>query len=248
MLGEVHFNQTKLRDIALSEISDLVLDPSNEGFSGHVHFLAASSIVAASENQEINKILNSGISLCDSAPLGAVLRVTNSKFRNIRGSDFLREVLLRDNGTKGHFFIVSEETVFNSLFNFARGLNPVVKFVGSVAPDYAEDFKKDYPEWEHQIFQSNAEIIWVGLGSPKQDFIAHHLSEATGKTCIAVGAALEFVSGVKNEAPKFFQFLYLEWLFRLLQDPRRLFSRYTIGNAKFLVEVAKHLWALRRFK
>jgi N-acetylglucosaminyldiphosphoundecaprenol N-acetyl-beta-D-mannosaminyltransferase len=248
MLEDIFFNQMRLRDTTLNEISGFVLDRPKNSFGEHFHFLAASSIVAAADSQELNEIFSSGVSLCDSAPLGAVLRITNSSFQNIRGSDFIRELIRRDDGSFRHFFLIPETTVYDSFVEFCKGLNPRIRLVGSIVPPYANDFKEDYPEWERRILQSNADIVWVGLGSPKQDFIVNHLSKSTGKTCIAVGAALEFVSGVKTEAPRFVQLLYLEWLFRLLQDPRRLFSRYTIGNTKFLIEVTKHLVSLRRIR
>jgi N-acetylglucosaminyldiphosphoundecaprenol N-acetyl-beta-D-mannosaminyltransferase len=241
MLEVIYFNQTCLRNSSLMEISNALPRLAANDLPNRVHFLAASSVVAALDNQELNNIFNSGISLCDSRPLGAVLRLKISNFCNIRGSDFLREIIRVDDGTKGHFFLVSDTKIYNSLIKYAKGINPKFKFVGKITPEFASNFDKDYPKWELEINQSGADFVWVGLGSPKQDFIVHHLNIATGKTCIAIGAALEFVSGEKAEAPKFVQSLYLEWFFRLLNDPRRLASRYLIGNFRFLIQVGKFL-------
>ena len=241
MLEDVYFNQTRLRNVSLAEISKALKNLPKTDFPNHLHFLAASSLVAAMDNVELNSIFNSGISLCDSGPLGAVLRRKIPGFCNIRGSDFLREIIRIDDGTKGHFFLVPHVTIYNCLIEYATGINPKFKFVGSLTPDFAKDFHKDYPKWEIEINKSSADFVWVGVGSPKQDYIAHHLNNATGKTCIAIGAALQFVSGEKAEAPKWVQALYLEWFFRLLNDPRRLASRYTIGNFRFIMQVAKFL-------
>jgi N-acetylglucosaminyldiphosphoundecaprenol N-acetyl-beta-D-mannosaminyltransferase len=241
MLEAIYFNRTRLRNVSLSEISEALPQLKKWDFPNRVHFLAASSLVAAVDNEELSYIFNSGVSLCDSGPLGAVLRRKNPGFSNIRGSDFLRETIRIDDGTKRHFFLVSDVAIYNSLIRYARGVNPEFKFVGQITPKFATSFDKDYPKWESEINQSGADFVWVGLGSPKQDYIAYHINNATGKTCIAIGAALEFVSGEKVEAPKLVQAFYLEWFFRLLNDPRRLASRYTIGNFRFLIQVAKFL-------
>lgn len=241
MLEDVYFNKTRLRNSTLFEITSLLPHLAESELPNCLHFVAASSVVAALDNQQLNDIFHSGISLCDSGPLGAVLRRKISRFDNIRGSDFLREIIRIDDGTKGHFFIVPDVTVYNSLIEYATRINPRFKFVGSITPDFANSFDQDYPKWELEVNQSAADFIWVGLGSPKQDYIAHHLNNVTGKTCIAIGAALEFVSGEKPEAPRLIQTLYLEWFFRLINDPRRLASRYTIGNFRFLVQVGKFM-------
>ena len=241
MLDVIGFNKTILRNTTLSEISRELPHLTNKGFPNRLHFLAASSIVAALDSEELNRIFNSGISLCDSGPLGAVLRSKIIGFSNIRGSDFLREIIRIDDGTQGHFFVVPDSAIYKSLIKYAKGINPRFRFAGHISPGFATNFEKDYPKWEAEIAQSGADFVWIGLGSPKQDYIAYNLNKSTGKTCIAIGAALEFVSGEKAEAPKFIQAIYLEWFFRLLNDPRRLASRYTIGNFRFLMEVLRFI-------
>ena len=246
MLDDIYFNRTRLRETTLEEICNLLPSLIISKFPNHVHFLAASSVVAALDSEELNDIFNSGISLCDSRPLGAVLRRKNSHFYNIRGSDFLREIVRIDDGTKSHFFIIPTIEIYNSLVNYTKNLNPKFRFAGYLVPEFAKSFENEYQVWSSKINISNSDFVWVGLGSPKQDYIAHQLNEATGKTCIAIGAALEFISGVKAEAPRFVQVLYLEWLFRLINDPRRLFLRYTVGNFRFLLQVAKFLINLNK--
>jgi N-acetylglucosaminyldiphosphoundecaprenol N-acetyl-beta-D-mannosaminyltransferase len=246
MLDVIDFNQTRLRNTSLAEISKELPHLINKKLPNRLHFLAASSIVAALDSEELNSIFSSGISLCDSGPLSAVLRRRVSGFINIRGSDFLREIIRIDDGTKGHFFVVPDVAIYNSLIEYTKRINPKFKFVGQITPRFASNFDKDYPKWQSEIALSGAEFVWVGLGSPKQDYIAYHLNKLTGKTSIAIGAALEFVSGEKAEAPRIIQALYLEWFFRLLNDPRRLASRYTIGNVRFLIQVVKFMLSVKK--
>jgi N-acetylglucosaminyldiphosphoundecaprenol N-acetyl-beta-D-mannosaminyltransferase len=81
-------------------------------------------------------------------------------------------------------------------------------------------------------------IIWVGLGSPKQDRWMHlYRPVLDAPLLIAVGAAFDFIGGTKQQAPIWMQRSGLEWLFRLLQEPRRLWQRYLIYNTRFVAQV-----------
>ena len=79
-----------------------------------------------------------------------------------------------------------------------------------------------------------SQLIWLSLGTPKQDLVGLNLSSEWRKTVIGVGAAFDFYSGDKREAPEIIQRFNLEWLFRLMSEPRRLWKRYLLGNFQFL--------------
>lgn len=85
---------------------------------------------------------------------------------------------------------------------------------------------------------SSADIVWVGLGTPKQDFEVKRLAHA-GFTAAAVGAAFDFSAGTKREAPEWMTRVSLEWLYRFASEPARLWRRYLIGNIVFLIAVAR---------
>ncbi|MDD6401353.1 MAG: WecB/TagA/CpsF family glycosyltransferase, partial [Lachnospiraceae bacterium] len=85
------------------------------------------------------------------------------------------------------------------------------------------------------INEANPDFIWVGLGAPKQEiWMAAHENKVNG-LMIGVGAAFDYESGNIKRAPKWMQKLNLEWLYRLLQDPKRLLPRYVKTNSKFLI-------------
>ena len=114
----------------------------------------------------------------------------------------------------------------------AGALSPPVQAIGA-APDRAA---------VEQLNGLNAQIIWVGLGSPKQDlWMAQHRPLLTAPLLIGVGAAFDMLAGVKRQAPRWMQRSGLEWLFRLAQEPGRLGKRYLVYNPRFV-------WlALRRY-
>jgi N-acetylglucosaminyldiphosphoundecaprenol N-acetyl-beta-D-mannosaminyltransferase len=97
---------------------------------------------------------------------------------------------------------------------------------------------------EASILSSGADIVWVGLGTPKQDLHAAQLASALPVVCAAVGAAFDFVAGHKPQAPAWMQRGGLEWTFRLGCEPRRLWRRYLFGNARFVWGVARQAAAV----
>jgi N-acetylglucosaminyldiphosphoundecaprenol N-acetyl-beta-D-mannosaminyltransferase len=94
------------------------------------------------------------------------------------------------------------------------------------------------------VVAQRADIVWVGLGTPKQDLVVAHLAEraaASGidATFVAIGAAFDFIAGTKRQAPPWMQRHGLEWLHRLTVEPRRLWKRYLVGNSRFIAGVIR---------
>ncbi len=82
-------------------------------------------------------------------------------------------------------------------------------------------------------------VVWIALGTPKQDLVAQELCRLINVPIVCVGAAFDFISGAKKTAPIWMQKFGLEWLFRLASEPRRLWKRYLLGNLKFLFLAAR---------
>jgi N-acetylglucosaminyldiphosphoundecaprenol N-acetyl-beta-D-mannosaminyltransferase len=88
-------------------------------------------------------------------------------------------------------------------------------------------------EQDNDIRSASPDIVWVGLGTPKQDFEVSRLA-SEGFMAIAVGAAFDFSAGTKKTAPSWMTTAGLEWLYRFGSEPRRLWRRYLVGNVIFL--------------
>lgn len=116
-----------------------------------------------------------------------------------------------------------------------------LQVAGTYCPPYG--FESDEVELKkiNSILKKAApEILFVALGSPKQEYwIYRNYQKISVPISIGIGASFEFVSGVVERAPKWMQKYGLEWLFRLLTEPRRLWRRYIIGNIIFLLLVLK---------
>jgi N-acetylglucosaminyldiphosphoundecaprenol N-acetyl-beta-D-mannosaminyltransferase len=121
---------------------------------------------------------------------------------------------------------------------------PGALIVGMISPPFHPLTDAERADQDSAINASDADVVWVGLGTPKQDFEAQRVCDECGVTTVAVGAAFDFVAGTKPEAPNWMRRLSLEWVFRLLTEPRRLWKRYLFGNTRFITIVLKE--SLRR--
>jgi N-acetylglucosaminyldiphosphoundecaprenol N-acetyl-beta-D-mannosaminyltransferase len=103
---------------------------------------------------------------------------------------------------------------------------PKLEVAGVHCPPFAEISEYDIEEIAGEIRESGAQIVWVGLSTPRQEFLMSLLAKRTAATLIGVGAAFDFHTGQLRRAPKWMQRAGLEWLFRVEQDPTRLGPRY----------------------
>lgn len=123
-----------------------------------------------------------------------------------------------------------------------------LKVAGTYCPPFRDLTSDEERAMLEQINTSGAQVVWIGLGSPKQDlWMARYRSHLTPPLLVAVGAAFDFFTGRQSQAPRWMQRSGLEWLFRLIQEPRRLWRRYLIYNPKFLYELSLQRLGWRRF-
>ena len=118
---------------------------------------------------------------------------------------------------------------------------PDINIVGSFSPpmgSYEDLAKKEYAK---DIIETKPDIVWVSLGFPKQELFINLFQEkySVESNLVGIGAVFEWVAGTKIKAPEFIANIGLEWMFRLAQEPRRLFKRYLIDNFLFLYLISK---------
>jgi N-acetylglucosaminyldiphosphoundecaprenol N-acetyl-beta-D-mannosaminyltransferase len=207
----------------------------------HFHLIAASTFYGIKNSKPLQESLNSGVNFCDSKPLSSWITLRGIDCPQIRGTDLLREVLRICDSKVGHFFIGTTNENLSKLVSTISEEYSHIKISGKFAPPFSMPTEAELSEWGFLIQQSKAEIVWLSLGSPKQDIVAAQLSKLVSAKIVAVGAAFDFFSKSKAEAPVFVQKIHLEWLFRFIKEPRRLWKRYTVGIAYFAYLVIKDL-------
>jgi N-acetylglucosaminyldiphosphoundecaprenol N-acetyl-beta-D-mannosaminyltransferase len=117
---------------------------------------------------------------------------------------------------------------------------PAAQIVGHDCPPFREPTTQEINERDQRIKDSGATVVWVDLGTPKQDFEVQRLAHNVQVTAMAVGAAFDFLAETVPQAPKWIQKSGLEWGYRLAQEPKRLAKRYLWGNPQFVKSVIKH--------
>jgi N-acetylglucosaminyldiphosphoundecaprenol N-acetyl-beta-D-mannosaminyltransferase len=125
----------------------------------------------------------------------------------------------------------------------ARGLQarvPGTEVIGTHTPPYGDPITWDLSDLQAKLAATRPHLMWVGLGAPKQErWMASVAGTLDVPMMVGVGAAFDFLAGTKRTAPRIMSDFGLEWLFRLLSEPRRLGRRYVVGNSKFLWMVAR---------
>ena len=117
---------------------------------------------------------------------------------------------------------------------------PGVSIVGTETPPFAPLTDEDLIDLAVRVRASGANILWVGLGTPNQDYVVRRLAPLLEMPIVPVGAAFDFWSGAVAEAPAFLHGSGLEWIYRLSREPRRLWRRYLIGNPRFVMSAFRH--------
>jgi N-acetylglucosaminyldiphosphoundecaprenol N-acetyl-beta-D-mannosaminyltransferase len=169
------------------------------------------------------------INLPDGMPGVWIGRIKKARgMKRCYGPDFFRAVMLASADSKvKHFFCGGNPGVAEDLRQTVGLKFGNHNVAGVFCPPYLPVGNYDYAAIADTINSTGADVVWIGLSTPKQESFAEMLSKHTTVACIiTVGAAFDFHTGRVRQAPAFIQRAGLEWLFRLSMEPRRLFKRY----------------------
>lgn len=194
--------------------------------------------VTAYEDPEYLEVQNGGImAIPDGGPLSSVGRKRGYEhMQRVTGPSYMGEIL-KISAEKGysHYFYGSTEETLKQLEAVLKTEYPQVKIAGMYSPPFRPLTDDEDAEVVNRINESNPDFVWIGLGAPKQEkWMAIHQGRVNG-FMVGVGAAFDYYAGNIKRAPEWMQKCNLEWFYRLMQDPKRLFSRYLKTNTKFIV-------------
>lgn len=193
--------------------------------------------VTSWEDKDYCAIQNGGImAIPDGGPLSSVGRKRGYKdMRRTTGPSYMGEIL-KISAEKGyrHYFYGSTDETLEKLYQVLRHDYPEVQIAGMYSPPFRPLTKEEDEAIVERINEVRPDFLWVGLGAPKQEiWMAQHQGRVKG-FMIGVGAGFDYFAGNISRAPEWMQKHNLEWLYRLVQDPKRLFSRYFHTNLKFI--------------
>ena len=219
------------------------------------HSIAATSmhgIVEAQHDPSFKEILNSAdLAVPDGMPLvwlgrhqGHLLR------RRVYGPDLLL-AFCEESVKKGyrHFFYGGEPGVAERLGASLKARFPELNVVGTCSPPFRQLSAKEDEEMIGMIGRAAPDVLWVGLGAPKQERWMHeHKGRLRVPVLVGVGAAFDMLSGRRKQAPRPIREHGLEWFFRLLQEPSRLWRRYLVYGSKFIAYLLLESLRLKNFQ
>lgn len=203
----------------------------------YICFSNVHTSVLARESKEYAQVLNgSAFTFPDGNPIAVLQRKSGLVgAERVAGPDFM-EHMFRDtaDGTISHYFYGSRQETIDALKLNLEKRYPGIVIKGVYSPPFRELTPEEDQEIVDMINAAGADIIWIGLGAPKQEkWMQAHNGRING-VMMGVGAGFDFHAGTIKRAPKWIQKVGFEWLYRLFQDPGRLIKRYVIANAKFL--------------
>jgi N-acetylglucosaminyldiphosphoundecaprenol N-acetyl-beta-D-mannosaminyltransferase len=192
----------------------------------------------------------SGLTTPDGMPLVWLSRLRG--FRHVRrvyGPDLMLALCGRSVAAGyRHYLYGGGPGVADTLAGRLRRRFPGLRIVGTYAPPFRPLSACEDAGVCRAINRATPDIVWVGLSTPKQErWAAAHVGRLTAPVLIGVGAAFDLHAGRKKQAPRWMQRGGLEWLFRLVQEPRRLWRRYLVNNPRFVASILLQMAGIRRY-
>lgn len=238
MDADARIDGIPVRQVTVEQaVGDLLASVTAHDGGTAYRLINAYSLALASRDPQYHQLLASrGVNLPDGKPLTLVLRRFGfPKVCQVRGSAFLRASLEAGvaSGVQ-HFFLGGSPELLEQLVAAVRRRFPGIAIAGVESPPFRPLAEAERGRQDMRIAAARPDIVWVGLGTPQQDFEAQRIADDLGVCTAGVGAAFDFLAGTKPEAPAALGRLGLEWLFRLATEPKRLWRRYLFGNLQFL--------------
>lgn len=232
-------------------VLEALLDRGRQRGSGYVCVTGVHGVMEAQRDPELMRILNESLlTVPDGMPTVWMGRLQGHRtMSRVYGPTLLLDVCRLSARTgHTHFFYGGTEGVADELATRLVERFPGLRVVGTFTPPFRPLNAVEEASLLEQVDRARPDFFWVGLSTPKQErFMAALSGRLAAKVMLGVGAAFDMHSGRTRQAPGWMQRSGLEWLFRMLQEPRRLFWRYARNNPAFIARALLQVTGLRRY-
>lgn len=241
---------TYVHAVTIDQATTLLEGWAQQKFQGYVCPATVFSVMTAYRDAEYRQIVNGSIlTIPDGMPLVWFLRLCGHKPTRVHGPDLMLKVCQRSpgNGLR-HYILGGAEGQADEVAQALQEQIPGIDIVGCTSTPKNSWSSVDDAAVLADIRSSDANIIWAGMGTPWQDHWAcAHASEISAPV-VGMGSAFDFISGRVSWAPKWIQQTGLQWLYRLIREPRRLRRRYLWNNPLFVLLSLFQLIGIKRFR
>jgi N-acetylglucosaminyldiphosphoundecaprenol N-acetyl-beta-D-mannosaminyltransferase len=213
---------------------------------GYICVAATHTVVASQDDPDLRSaVLGSDFTVPDGQPLVWALKLLGHDLSDrVYGPELMERACARAarSGRRMYLYGGRSQGALVQLTRNLRLRHPGLQIVGGHVPPFRELTAVEEDAVVTDIRRSGAEVVWVGIGVPKQEkWMAHMTGRLDGCMLLGVGAAFDFHGGLIPQAPAAMQRLGLEWAFRLAHEPRRLWRRYLTYNPRFVIGFARQL-------
>jgi len=237
----IKFLKYALDDLSFNETVDKAVELISSDTTHQHVVLNAAKIVLMEKDKELADIVNScDLISADGMSIVWASRLLGKKLKErVAGIDLMQKLLeIADKNRYRIFLFGAEEEVVKSVSNRIRE-----KYKNLIVAGYRNGYYKKEEESEiiKQINESESQIVFVGFSSPnKEFFLNRHKHSLKVPFCMGVGGSFDVIAGKYKRAPKWMQKAGLEWFYRYIQEPGRLWKRYTINNFLFVMVVLRY--------
>jgi len=224
-----------IADLDTTGAAEIIVRSAVARTSLQVHLCNAYTLSLVDRDQRLHDaLLASDLNLADGTPVAWFGR-TQGEPGPVRGPGLVGAVASLGLGVTHHYLWGGKDGVADGMAEGLRAAIPGVSIVGTETPPFTPITDELLFDLAARVRASGANVLWIGLGTPRQDYVVHRLAPLLDLPIVPVGAAFDFWSGAVPEAPAFLHGSGFEWLYRLGKEPRRLWRRYLIGNPRFLM-------------
>lgn len=246
-LGTFKLQGIEISTAGPAQAVDEVLNAAVERSALQVHLCNSYTMALARRDPKLRAaLLESDLNLADGAPVAWLGRRFGCD-GPVRGPSLLNDVARAGvSHAIRHYFWGGAPGVPALLAAELCARAPGLAVVGAESPPYRELNLTEIEAVAERVRTSGADILWVGLGTPRQDYLVPDFASRLGIAVIPVGAAFDFAAGTVQEAPSVLRGTGLEWAHRLMREPRRLWRRYLLDSPRFVLSELWSRWYHRR--
>lgn len=203
-----------------------------------VDLLGIPMAVRSMKNDDFIKMYNEAtMTIIDGMPVVKMCKSVGIDCERCSGPDIMPIIFERSikEGKTHYFYGGNDSGVLEKLEHNLSEEYPGLKITGSYSPPFRPLTEEEDQKICEEINKKKPDFIWVGIGAPKQElWIREHQARISRGVMVGVGAAFNFFSGTVDKAPKWVEKFGIEWLYRLVKEPKRLWRRYVIGGFQYL--------------